>query len=128
MVAFRSKNRFYKRVPRMVKSHWAQYRAEILGIETIEEDYGFICYAVLTDCIFIEDLWIVPAERFKNRGRMLVSKVEDIARAAEKPFLMLSTNIDLKNNPDNLASALAGGFIPFKAEANRVWLKRDVGV
>lgn len=111
----------------MIKSAWAQYRDEVVGTQFIEHEQGFISYYHISeDCTFIEDLWVAPDFRKQLYGTQLVGLVENIARKAGKKFLMLDIQMGSKTRTEALKAALAGGFEPFEANNNRLWLKREI--
>lgn len=108
-------------------SQWARYKQELDGSEFIEHDWGFICFSHgLPDATYIEAIWVEPIHRETKLGSQLVNELEKIALGLGKKFLIASIDLRGKVIPDNLKAALAAGFIPYKAEANKIWLERAI--
>jgi hypothetical protein len=107
-------------------SQWAQYRAETAGTLFIEKEHGFISYMLLPDSIYIEDIWVTPEQRKNKLGLRLVEEAEKHGMECGKLFSMIRIDLNGATIPGNLKAALAVGFVPFKAEANQIWLKRNI--
>lgn len=62
-------------------SLWAEYIKERNGMGSIETEFGFMTFGFPSkeEC-FIEDCYIVPAHREKGHGKVLLKKIEEIAK------------------------------------------------
>lgn len=111
-----------------MKSHWACYREEYAGTKFIEHEFGFVSYSLLPDCIFIEDIWVAPEQRKSGLGQSLIEEAEAVGRAEKKLFSLVRIDLNAATIPGNLKAALAIDFIPFRADNNQIWLKRNIEV
>lgn len=68
------------RGPTMSKSLYAQYLRERENAEVLEYDWGFAVYKMAPDHVYLQDIYIVPAERNADRGQELMQEVAAIAR------------------------------------------------
>ncbi len=110
----------------MTPSQWAAYKAETSETKFIETEHGFISYSLLPDSIYLEDIWVHPDHRKNSIGAKLVSLAEEEGIKAGKTISLAVVNLHSKTCIDSLKAHLAIGFIPFMAQDNKVWLRRDI--
>lgn len=112
-------------------SQWADYVNEVKGgtVTFIERDYGFISYSFplnAPDCIYAEDVYIVPEHRRSKKALELVTAVEDAGRKANKQYVLAVISVASFTSVESLKAHLAVGFVPVLAESGSIWLKRPI--
>lgn len=109
------------------KSLWARYKEETSPTRFIEYDWGFISYTfVEEECIYLEDVYVVPERRFEKLGLRLVEEAEAVASAAGRSISLACINLNAKTAAESMKAHLAVGFVPFRAEDDKIWLKRSI--
>jgi GNAT superfamily N-acetyltransferase len=91
-------------------SHFAEYYAERLGAETIENAFGFIVYQVAgAECV-VREIYVAKEHRHTKMGTDLVQEV--ITRVRPLGCTMLTATIypAAKGSSGALAAALKVGF------------------
>lgn len=112
-------------------SLWSDYIAELSGgtRRFIEKDWGFVSYSYPSwaqDSIFVEDMYIVPAERSSGRGSDLLEEVCEIGRLAGKRFVLANVEIDTEICVGALRAQLAVGLVPIGANNGKIMLRRPL--
>lgn len=111
----------------MMPSHWAMYQAELRGTKMLEWEFGFVLYDILPNLVLhVEDVFVVPSERNKGRLHAMWDAVVLAGRKSECTVMMTNVDLVAKTAAASLALQLHMGLIPFKAESNRIWLKRSI--
>lgn len=113
----------------MTPSMWIRYQRELRDVQALEKEYGFVYYTILpTKVLHIEDVWIHPDFRSSGKTRELLAELEEIGRTSGCTQFLGHIDVISKTCTDSLRMQLALGFVPFSAEAGRIWLKRDIAV
>lgn len=111
-------------------SLWAQYIAELTGNQThfIEEEWGFISYSLPAggDSVFVEDVFVVPAQRDAAHAYQLLGRAEAAGLADGRPYSVFVVQTDSPLAQQNLRIYLALGFSPIAADSGKIWLKREI--
>lgn len=110
----------------MTPSQWARYKAETSGTCFIEHEYGFISYSMLPDAIYLEDIWIDPAQRKSGLGAALVAQAEAEGLKMGKQVSLAVINLTSATCADSLKAHLAIGFVPCLAQDGKIWLRREI--
>ena len=87
---------------------------------------GFIAFKEIGDQIFISDCYTHPDFRQEGVGSRMLAEVESIARARGKKLLVTHIDLATQTCGTSLLAQLHVGFVPFKAEAGIIWLKKEV--
>jgi len=72
----------------------ADYRKEREGIETIENEHGFITYKLFPEECYVIDIYVRPEDRRTRIGSMMADSVVKIAK--EKGCKILTGSIDTR--------------------------------
>lgn len=111
-------------------SLWADYITELRygTCKFIEYPWGFISYSVPEggDCIFLEDIYIVPEHRDAARAYRLLSEVNAIGLELNKVNSVFIVRVDTPEASKNLRMYIAMGFTVSAADAGSIWLKRAI--
>ncbi len=110
----------------MIPSLWARYIEELRDTRFIEYEWGFISWSLMEECIYLEDIYIVPEKRREGLALRLVEEAEEIGRKAGKAFSMAVIRLENKGHTESLKAHLAAGFVPFLTENGKIWLKRKI--
>lgn len=112
----------------MAPSHWAAYVNEMLPgkVTFIEKEWGFVSYSLQGDSVYIEDLYVVPAERNPSKLYELIKAAEEAGHLAGKVATLCSVRVDSPRCADNLRMHLALGAVPVSAESGTIYLKRKI--
>lgn len=110
----------------MKQSHWAAYNEELGGPIFLEKPWGFCSYAMIEGGIWIKDIYIVPEERRKGRGKDLIREIEDIARAAGKTFLIAEAQMNSPVRLDSIKAQIAVGFVPGAADNGVLYSRKEI--
>lgn len=63
----------------MEKSFFAQYCEERLGKTVLENEHGFLSFSI-TDCFYIEDVYVTPESRGNAEADLLYIEAIEIAK------------------------------------------------
>ena len=111
-------------------SLWAQYSAEIRSDVTfIERPWGFISYSFplgAPNCIYAEDIYVVPDKRGTGCALALIAEVEDAGHKAGKEYFLASIKIASRTCAESLKAHLAVGFVPISTDSATIWLRRAI--
>jgi predicted GNAT superfamily acetyltransferase len=110
----------------MHKSHYAKYIKEREDKEIIEDDFGFATFVYLQDCIYIEDVYVVPEKRGENHSSIYADIISDIAKKEGYSKLLGSV---VPSTPGSTASTyvlLNYGFKLLKAEENMIYFMKEI--
>lgn len=112
-------------------SLWAQYVEEIRGGSTkyIEYPWGFIAYSFpdfAPDCIYAEEIYVIPKERRNGRSMQLLKEVEELGRKAGKVATLGIVRMTSTSSHYTLKGHLDVGFIAIGTESNAVWLRKPI--
>lgn len=91
-------------------SLWSSYLNECGLIEIIEEDHGFIMFYAEGECLFINDMYVIPEKRQSGYGTSLVERA--IAWGRDQGCTYVTTTIHSRSKcaSEALKGALAIGF------------------
>lgn len=111
-----------------MKSLWFQYLEECGGDQVIEYDWGFVTYRFVDKSVYMPEIFVVPERRDAGLARILVSEVEDIARAAGAEQLLGSVCMNLPEHIKigSIYGQLALGFVPVMAESGKLWFSLKI--
>jgi len=114
-----------------MRSLWAQYIEELRPGQRhfIECEWGFISYSfpeAATDCLLIEDIYVVPAERRGTRGTELFKKVELIAQEMDKEAIVARVELATATAAGALQAQLAVGLVPVSADNGIILTRKRV--
>lgn len=114
-------------------SLWADYISELTSgrITFIEEDWGFISFSFpdhAPDCVFAEDIYIVPGKRDASRAYQLLGRVEQAGLKSGKTHTLFTVRADAANASNNLRMYLAMGFLLVDSSQGTIWLKRQINI
>ncbi len=110
----------------MSKSLWASYIAELRDTVFIEKEWGFISYSLMEDCIYLEDVFVIPERRKEGLALRLVEEAEAVGRAAGRKFSMAVIRLENRGHAESLKAHLTVGFVPYLCENNKIWLNRRI--
>ncbi len=106
---------------------YAEYLKERFGYSTITESWGFISYSFVQPFCRIEELYVVPEERLKGRGRELADRVTKIAQENECKCLWSQVQTNALNASEALSANLAYGFKVIETDSKRIILLKEIG-
>ena len=110
-----------------MKSQWASYQEEISNIKYFEKEFGFFAYSFPDkNTIYVEHVYVIPAERSKGRVRELMNEADRIGRAADRNQMLGLVKLNSKTCNESLRMHLALGFNPCVANADEIWLSREI--
>lgn len=106
---------------------WLDYNKELFGHDSIETEYGFICYIVRPPAVEIRELFVKKEFRHQGKARELIEKLLPIA--SEKTCSTLWAEVWLKSLGSNeiLRAALTYGFKMYEADKNRITIVKEIG-
>lgn len=108
-------------------SLWADYIGELRDTKFIEYEWGFISYSILPDCIYLEDVYVVPKRRREGLALRLVEEAEAHGVEAGRKFSMAVIRLENKGHTESLKAHLEVGFVPYLTENGKIWLNRKIG-
>lgn len=77
----------------------------------------------MEECIYLEDIYVIPSRRKEGLALSLVEEAEEYGRKAGKPFSMAVIQLANNGHVESLKAHLAAGFTPFMVEHGKIWLK-----
>lgn len=111
-------------------SLWSAYVSELRrDIVFIERDWGFISFSFpdfAPDCVYAEDIYVLPSRRGEGLALELIAQVEAAGRKAGKQNLLAIVKTVSLTCAESLKAHLAVGFVPVAAESGNIWLKRPI--
>lgn len=105
---------------------WLDYNKERFGYESIEEDWGFACFNIAHPVLALQDMYIKPEVRGKNRGTVLLSRLVKIARERKCTHIWTQVWLHDRNCNATLQAALARDFKVTGADQQRIILTKKV--
>lgn len=108
------------------KSLWARYIEELRDTRFIEKEWGFISYSIMENCIYLEDVYVIPERRREKLAVQLVEEAEAIGVLAGKTWSMAVIQMDNNFHDESLQAHLQVGFKSYLCENNKIWLKRPI--
>ena len=109
-------------------SDWAVYNKERFGHETIEEEWGFICFSFAPPFVALCDVWIRP--ELRRTGAALRAFGQLRQRVSERPdctHFWAQVQVADSGSSRALRWNLALGFQVIEANNNRIILTREIG-
>lgn len=111
-------------------SLWSAYVSELRkDVIFIERDWGFISFSFpdfAPDCVYAEDIYVLPDRRGEGLANELICQVEEAGRKAGKHNLLAIIKIASLTCVESLKAHLAVGFVPVVSESGNIWLKRPI--
>lgn len=107
-------------------SLYAQYIAEREGKEILETEHGFATYLIRGLECYIEDLYIKPEHRESGLASKMADEIAIQAKERGCKYLLGSTVVEAQGSTTALKVLLAYGFKLAKAEANMIWLTKEL--
>lgn len=107
-------------------SLYAQYLAERTNRRIIEDEFGFIVFEVHPECVFINELFVVPEQRKKGRGLFFGKEVESIARSVGKKLIVCTVDPRAKNAGDSIKAILAMGMRLHQVKGELIYLVKEI--
>jgi len=112
----------------MGQGMYAKYLQERENVHLLEYAHGFSIYKILPDCIYLQDIYVLPEFRKCGHGVTMMDDVTTIGREMGKTKLLGSVVPSTKFGPQMLQIMLQLGFKLHSAENDIVYLIKDIGV
>lgn len=108
-------------------SLWADYHLERLGRETIETDFGFVCFFVNGEECFIAEAYLShAARRTKKAKKFLIDDFEEKMIARGVKYLTCTVYIETNNADQSLINIMKDGFKLMSCANNVICLKKEL--
>jgi len=93
---------------------YRQYLKEREGVNLLDYEWGFATYSFEEDCVYLQDIYIVPERRGEGLGVQLMNEVASIAKTREYEIMMGSVD-DQANGCERMKKVMKHlGFSEFK--------------
>lgn len=107
-------------------SLFAEYIKEREGLDTIENENGFISFAIRSDLCFVRDLFIKKTARQLGYARMLYGQLLRLARDAKCSKLVCHVDTRAQNAAHSLEIILSRGFHVADAQGGVITLEKEL--
>lgn len=105
---------------------YANYIKEKANIELIEHEHGFASYSLLSDHVYIHDMYIDKSHRRKGIGSDLLKQIEIIAWAKKIKFVLSAVQINSNGLHDALLAQMLKGFKIVGADHKEIKLAKEI--
>lgn len=105
---------------------YRNYIKEKANIELIEHDYGFVTFSLLSDHVYIHDMYIEKYHRGKGVGSNLLKEVEIVAWSAGRKYVLASVQINSNGMHEALLVQFAKGFKIISANEKELNLAKEI--
>jgi GNAT superfamily N-acetyltransferase len=105
---------------------YANYIKEKANIELIEHDYGFVSYSLLSDHVYIHDMYIDKDHRRKGIGSDLLKQIEIIAWAKKIKYVLSAVQINSNGLHEALLAQMLKGFKIVGADEKEIKLAKEI--
>ncbi len=107
-------------------SHYADYKKEFEGYETIEDDNGFINYLINGDICYIQEVYVVPDKRKLGIMTEYAVQVENIAKEKGCKKLLGSVVPGQRDATYRMKAVMSFGFKLQSSQNNFIWLEKEI--
>lgn len=110
------------------KSLYAQYMEEREQKQVLEKPNGFAVYWFYQEWCYIEDIYVVPADRQSKVATEMANEITTIALGRGYKKLLGSVKPSAINSTKSLQVLLAYGFKLLSSDSNSILLEKQIGV
>lgn len=107
-------------------SHFADYKLEREGKETIEAPEGFVVFQIEAHQCYIVDIYVAPRFRRTKVATELADMVLDRARSNKCTELLGSVVPSANGSTESLKALLSYGFKLQSAQENFIWFVKEI--
>lgn len=105
---------------------YAAYLKERENLDVLETDYGFAIVRQMSDCLYLQDIYVKPEFRKQGKGREMLSIVEDAARELGYKKLLGSCSPPAAGSDASLRAIMACGFTLLSCDKDIIYLVKDL--
>lgn len=107
-------------------SLFADYIKEREGLDTIENEHGFLSFRIINDVCYVRDLFVTKPERGRGYARVLYGQLLRVARDSQCKKISCFVDCRAPNAAESLAVILTGDFKVVAAEDGLITLEREL--
>lgn len=111
-------------------SLFGKYIKERSNKSIIEDEHGFATYftAYNNEYMYIEDLYVLPEFRKKDKASAYADKIAEIAREKGIKKLLGSVDITLESSTTSMKVLFGYGFKLLDIKGQLIYLEKEIGV
>ncbi len=105
---------------------YAAYLKERENRDVLETPWGFAIVAEHTDCLYLQDIYVLPEFRKQGKGREMLAIVEDAARALGYKKVLGSCTPPAAGSDASLRAIMACGFRLLSCDKDIIYLVKEL--
>jgi GNAT superfamily N-acetyltransferase len=105
---------------------YAAYLKERENRDILETPYGFAIVQEMSDCLYLQDIYVLPEFRKQGKGREMLLIVEDAARSMGFKKVIGSCCPNTAGADTSLRVILACGFKLLSCSENIIYLVKEL--
>lgn len=110
-----------------MSSLYAQYVLEREGLETLENEKGFLTYKIENGYLFISDIFVIESARKENIASKMADEIVEKAIKLGANAMYSHVDTNAKNWRESVKFIEKYGCKPVKIENNLVYFKKEIG-
>ncbi len=107
-------------------SLYGQYILEREGKHIVEDERGFATYSYLEDCVYIEDIYVLPEFRKSGAASKYADFIASEAKLKGYKTILGSVSPRAKNCTSSVSVLLAYGFKLSNCDSNLVYFSKEI--
>jgi ribosomal protein S18 acetylase RimI-like enzyme len=109
-----------------VLSNYGAYILEREGKRIIEDEHGFVTYKLMTDFIYLEDLYVKSEYRRAKHAYTYIDKVFEAAKDLKYNKVITSVSTAAAGVTRNVSGLIKYGFEIDSCDGQMIWFKKEV--
>jgi GNAT superfamily N-acetyltransferase len=105
---------------------FAKYLKEKDGIETLENEFGFIGYKITGEECYITQMFTEPSVRGSGKGRELLSALEHLSKSAGCKFIATNIWYADAGASNTMGASLKAGFKLRFGDARGILITKEI--
>jgi GNAT superfamily N-acetyltransferase len=107
-------------------SNYSLYAKERMGEEIIEDDKGFVTYEIVSDSLWIRDMFVRKEHRGSKIGKEYYDRIVELAKNNGCKYL--KSHVDVKTKGWNISydMLIAKGFQPTIFDTQMIYLVKEI--
>lgn len=110
-----------------MSSLYAQYVLEREGLETLENEKGFLTYKIENDYLFISDIFVTESARKENIATKMADEIVEKAVKLGIKYMYSHVDTRAKNWKESVKFIKKYGCIPIKLENTLIYFQKEIG-
>lgn len=107
-------------------SLFGDYIKERAGKQIVEDEFGFATYSFIKEGCYIEDLYVIPAQRKSGHASRLADRIVNVCKSKGCTALIGTVATGANGATDSLKVLLAYGFKLQSAQNEMVLLRKEI--